>query len=267
MSKYIALIDGDIIAYSVGHACDTVRYVNRDNPDEFVLKKTEADKLYVDWYIEVESEPIENCLHSVKEMLQRILERTDSNRHTIYFTGADNYRQKIYEEYKANRVGQRKPFHLEAIKKYMIDYWNAEVVDGMEADDMLGIEQCKLIRSGRKSVICTIDKDLDMIPGWHYNWRKDDMYTTDDPECLRIFFTQCLTGDAVDNIPGLYKITGKKATKNRKQPLEDMHTFDEMWEYVKDQYDDNPMFPTIAALLWIKRKEDDGKIMELLNGT
>jgi hypothetical protein len=48
-------------------------------------------------------------------------------------------------------------------------------------------------------------------------------------------------------------------------PLDEMDNFDDMWEYVDSQYEHHLMFATIAALLWIKRKEDDGKIMELLN--
>ena len=261
-----ALIDGDIIAYSVGHACDTVKYIDRATGTEFTTKK-EADSKSGDWYIEVESEPIENCLHSVKEMINSIVTNSSSDEHQIYLSGDKNYRTEVWGDYKANRVGQRKPTYLNEIKEYMIKYHDAQVVNGMEADDQLGIDQCSAIRNGEPTIICTIDKDLDMIPGWHYNWRKEETYTTEDPECLRIFFRQCLKGDSVDNIPGLFKVTGKKATKNRMSPLDEMDNFDEMWEYVNEQYESNPMFPTIAALLWIKRKEDDGKIMELLNGT
>ena len=37
-----ALIDGDIIAYSVGFACDTVKYICRNTNAEYTTKK-EAD--------------------------------------------------------------------------------------------------------------------------------------------------------------------------------------------------------------------------------
>jgi hypothetical protein len=261
-----ALIDGDIIAYSVGFACDTVKYICRNTNAEYTTKK-EADSKSSDWYIEVESEPIENCLHSVKEMINGIVTNSSSDYYAIYLSGENNYRNEVWSDYKANRAGQRKPTYLNEIREYMIKHHGAQVVNGMEADDKLGIEQCSAIRNGEPTVICTIDKDLDMIPGWHYNWRKEEMYTTEDPECLRIFFRQCLKGDAVDNIPGLFKVTGKKATKNRMAPLDEMDNFDDMWEYVDSQYEHHLMFATIAALLWIKRKEDDGKIMELLNGT
>jgi hypothetical protein len=258
-----ALIDGDIVTYSVGHACDTVKYICRNTNVEFATKSA-ADAGSTDWYIEVEAEPIENCLHSVKLMLQDIVDKSGCTTKTIYLTGKDNFRGEIYDEYKANRKGQRKPTHYEAIREYLIKYHTAIVINNMEADDALGIEQCRAIAEGETTVICTIDKDLDMIPGWHYNWRKESLYSMEDPECLRIFFKQCLTGDAGDNIPGLFKIMKKKATKARKEAIDGMDTFDEMWDYVSEQYEGHEMFPVIASLLWIKRKPDGGRVQEIL---
>jgi hypothetical protein len=261
-----ALIDGDIITYSVGFACDTKKYICRNTGVEFATK-AEAEAGSTDWYIEVEAEPIENCLHSVKLMLNDIIEKSGSDTYTVYLTGSNNFREEIFGEYKANRKGQPKPTWYEKIREYLINYHGAEVINNMEADDALGIEQCGAIAEGEQTIICTIDKDLDMIPGWHYNWRNEEKYSVEDTECLRIFFKQCLTGDSTDNIPGLYKITGKKATKARKAVIDDMETFDEMWDYVSEEYEGHEMFPVIASLLWIKRKPDGGRVQEILNGT
>ncbi len=59
----------------------------------------------------------------------------------------------------------------------------------------------------------SIDKDLDMIRGWHYNFIKDKKYFIDDQQAIKHFYTQILTGDRVDNIIGLRGIGPKKAEK------------------------------------------------------
>jgi hypothetical protein len=48
----------------------------------------------------------------------------------------------------------------------------AVVVDGMEADDALAIEQTQynLDMGEECSVICSRDKDLRQVPGYHYGW-------------------------------------------------------------------------------------------------
>jgi hypothetical protein len=75
----------------------------------------------------------------------------------------------------------------------------------MEADDLLGINQTK------DTIICTIDKDLRQVPGQHYNFVKDEIFTVNLQEGLLWFYTQMLTGDASDNISGIRGIGLKKA--------------------------------------------------------
>lgn len=129
----------------------------------------------------------------------------------IYLTDSiGNYRNTIYPEYKANRQAGSRPLHYEALKEYLIKYEAAIVTYGQEADDGLGIEQTIL---GDESIICSIDKDLKQIKGWHYNFVKNEKtYVTQD-EADKFFWTQVLTGDATDNIPGLKGIGKKKADK------------------------------------------------------
>lgn len=50
------------------------------------------------------------------------------------------------------------------------------------------------------------------------------------------FYTQMLTGDATDNIPGLFKMVGMKATKKVIEPLHELETPEEMFAYVRDVY-------------------------------
>jgi hypothetical protein len=134
-------------------------------------------------------------------------------------------------------------------KEYLIDNWGAEVIHGMEADDAMGLA------ASSDTLIITLDKDLDMIPGSHYNWIKDWTYEVNEEEAFRHFCTQCIQGDRTDNIPGLYQVTGNKATKKLLSKLDNISTKEEMFNYVKHLYgrEHQPMLHTIASLLWIQR--------------
>lgn len=173
----IAHIDGDIICYAVGFAA--------------------------------EGEPLSHCLHSVKQMVEGIKENTKCEAVLIHLTGGENFRDKVATilPYKGNRTAD-KPAHYEEIRKYLFIKYPVAITNGIEADDSLGIA----ITSGG-GVLCSIDKDLNMIVGDHYNWRTNTMYTIEREEADNNFIIQCLKGDNTDNIPGLFKITGNRCTK------------------------------------------------------
>lgn len=57
-----------------------------------------------------------------------------------------------------------------------------------------------------------------------------------EDEADLFFHKQLLTGDSTDNIPGLYRMVGKKATAKILEPLESMTTNKEMFEYVRAVY-------------------------------
>ena len=130
-------------------------------------------------------------------------------------------------------------------------------MDGMEADDILGIRQ---MDERVETIICSKDKDLDCIPGLHYNWSptrwENGVYDVTEEEANRFFYTQCLTGDPTDNIPGLKKLTGQIATKKRKDALMGCTTGFDMYTYVNSLYDGVDFTPT-AKCLWIMRGHND----------
>jgi 5'-3' exonuclease len=246
------LIDGDLLVYSCGFASDAGA-------------KKEGE----------EHEPIEYCLGGVKKTIERMeteiwtrlvdhsptsfSKETECNRH-IYLTGNNNFRHEIAPDYKANRDGAHKPHWYKEIKEYLKDVHGAQTTDGFEADDAMGFNSTEA-PSNTLPVICTKDKDLDMIPGWHYNWSKkrveadETLYFIDEEEGLKLFYLQCLTGDSVDNIPGLFKVTGKKAMKKVKQPLMYMDDEVDMYNHVLKQYGEEHKeeLHTIAKCLWISR--------------
>ena len=70
------------------------------------------------------------------------------------------------------------------MNEYLVKEYKAEVCDGQEADDALGINQTD------QTIICTIDKDLLMIPGQHYNFVKEEFKTVTYLDGLKHFYMQ-----------------------------------------------------------------------------
>ena len=197
-SKLVPIVDADSIIYRCGFASDG----NKDadgNP-----------------------EPLSYCLHSVKESITRILDVFEpSERTRILLQGGGNYRDRVATilPYKGNRDPSKRPVYYDEIREYLIEYFGAELITGMETDDACGIEQWA--NKDRSTCIVSIDKDLDMIPGWHYDYVNLEMYYVDLATANRTFWLQVLTGDDTDNIlgcgirkEGVYK-SGKKKGQTR----------------------------------------------------
>jgi DNA polymerase-1 len=210
-----ALIDADIVAYRV--ACT----LEDDDAEDFVYARAE-------------------------DLIDQILVNTEATEYRLFLTGKNNFRYTIYPEYKAHRP-KEKPFWLEKCRQYLIATFNAEVIDGQEADDALGISQTE------DTIICSIDKDLLMIPGRHYNFVKDEFQEVTNDSGMLHFYMQCLTGDRSDNIKGIEKIGPKKAEKI----LAGCVTEQELFNAVRDAYSNDEEFLMNGRVLWIRRKENE----------
>lgn len=127
----------------------------------------------------------------------------------------------------------------------------------MEADDAMGIEQWR--HADKSTIIVSTDKDMMMIPGWHYNWVKDEVHCRTLHEANTFFWWQMLVGDPVDNIQGIKGIGKAKADKIVAECGGDLGKLRERveQEYQK-QYGSEWMsiMREIGMLLWIKREED-----------
>ncbi|OHE77312.1 MAG: hypothetical protein A3F67_05805 [Verrucomicrobia bacterium RIFCSPHIGHO2_12_FULL_41_10] len=171
-------------------------------------------------------EPLQTAIALLNETVEKCLAEVGADTFICYLSDStkNGFRYKLYPEYKANRT-QDKPVHYEALRKHLINFWDAVVTEGQEADDALGIEQTlynhvhhSMLLEGQQegcsqSVICSIDKDLLQIPGNHYNFVKNEFHHVTEEEGLYFFYKQVLMGDTSDNIGGLKGIGPKKAEK------------------------------------------------------
>lgn len=237
-----ALIDADILVYTIGYAS--------------------------------ELDPVEAAYERVDGFITNIILATGATDYTCYLSDSaeNSFRHQIYPEYKANRT-QPKPTWYNEIKQYLIEHHDAKIAYGMEADDALGISQ---VPSGRdhyyntdpvelsyssRTIICSIDKDLDMIPGEHYSWpifrkgevvREGKIYEVGYDEGLRKFWHQVIKGDRTDNIFGIEGMGDKKADKF----MADIST-DSLHDEIKELYGDDERFYLNCNLLWIMREEGE----------
>lgn len=223
-------IDGDVLRYSAGFAA--------------------------------EDEPVTHLYSTLNSMVRGIVEACQAETFTVLLTGKGNFREEVatIRPYKGNRTG-RKPDNFDEATEFLILNKDAIVVTGEEADDQLGI---RAMAHGH--TIATIDKDLDNVPGWHYNWQRKELYYITPLQAMHHFFTQLLTGDRVDNIPGLFAMTGKKATKNIKGAVAACTTPEECYAHVFMTYNESTDEPPetvkawlleIGRLLWIRHKENE----------
>jgi hypothetical protein len=225
----IALIDGDLLKYRCGFAA--------------------------------EDEPLSHALHNVKLVIDGITNAVDADEVQVHLSGKGNFRERIatIKPYKGNRDPDHKPKHGEDIVKYIMDNYPHVVADGEEADDTLGYTQTMLRKEDPySSVIVSTDKDMFMIPGLNYNWVAEKYYDISKAEADRFFWTQMLTGDSTDNIPGVPKIGPVKAEKI----LDTKETWSEMYMAVLDQYltayeNGYEAMVENARLLWIRRTPNE----------
>lgn len=244
-----ALLDGDVFVYRSGFASDATA------KRSFVDGGGDAE----DFDINEHHEPWEYQRFMVKKNIQDILDIVKARTYAVALSHPVNYREQYFPEYKMNRDVTHKPYWHKEIKNYLIEDHGALFSEvGDEADDLLGQWQMQALMEDETTVICSIDKDLDMIPGLHYNFSKnraeEGVYDMEDPEGLRLFYKQIITGDTADNIPGMYKKLGVKAGKKFLEPIDRMTTVGDMYSYVLTLFNnDKAHVDLMGKLLWIKR--------------
>lgn len=206
------LIDGDIYCYQQALAAQTIFSFGEGDEDVTVVNEEAA---------------IAN-LDAAFNSLLKTLRAEDA---IVCITHPENFRKKLLPSYKENRAAKEKPKLLEALRKHVMDNWKGFCKPGIEADDSLGI----LSTRGSKVyqlIIVSGDKDLETIPGWLYNPRKDTkprLITEEEADYK--FYTQTLTGDITDGYkgcPGIGKVKAEKIFLEGKSPY---------WELVVAAYE------------------------------
>lgn len=190
------LIDADVLLYEVGFAAETGwQQPGEIPPWEYVCKLLEQRIANICAMVGATAPPI------------------------LFLTGRANFRNDIAKRKKYKERPSHKPWHYANIKEFIKATYDYRITEGLEADDLMAIEQT--LRPN-ETIICTRDKDLRQVPGWHYGWElarqpsfgpelvnefgyirlSEDRKKIEG--CGLVFFlSQLLVGDRVDSIPGL----------------------------------------------------------------
>ena len=199
MSKTLVLVDGSSYLYRAFHALPDLR--------------------------NAAGEPT-GAIYGVISMLRRLIADHHADYCACIFDAkGKTFRDDWYPEYKAQRppmpddlVQQIAPLH-DCIRAMG---WPLLMVDGVEADDVIGSLSRQAEAHGMRCVISTGDKDLAQLVTAHVtliNTMSNERLDIDGvktkfgvpPERIVDYFS--LVGDTVDNVPGVDKVGPKTAVK------------------------------------------------------
>ena len=212
IKKRKLLIDGSVIVYRVASALEEA------TEWEFDMWTLHAD-------FALAKQTLDNSI-------KHYLERLNCNEVIIALDDKDNFRTKVYPEYKSNRKKIRKPIIVKPLKEYLKKNFNCVILPALEGDDVLGI----LATSPENidnAVILSSDKDMRTVPGLHHFIHDGSTELVDEQTANYNFMFQTLTGDMTDNFSGCPKVGAIKAERVlAKAPK----TLPDMWKAVVDEY-------------------------------
>ncbi|TFH75486.1 DNA polymerase I [Gammaproteobacteria bacterium LSUCC0112] len=149
----------------------------------------------------------------------------DSPVAVVFDAKGDTFRNEIYKDYKAHRPpmpddlrSQIEPIHqiIRAMGLPLL------VIPGVEADDVIGTLAAQALHQHRDTLISTGDKDLAQLVNQHVTLINTMTGEKLDPAAVEVKFGLppsrivdflALTGDKVDNIPGVPGVGPKTAVK------------------------------------------------------
>ncbi len=166
------------------------------------------------------------AIYGVTNMLRRLLAEHDPRYIAVVFDAPGRtFRDDLYEAYKANRppmpdsLGtQIAPLH-EVIGALGIPL---VMIDGVEADDVIGTLATQGAAAGMDTLVSTGDKDLTQLVGEHVTLYDTMTETRYDRAAVvakfgvppeRMIDLLALVGDPVDNVPGVEKVGPKTAAR------------------------------------------------------
>lgn len=194
----LPLIDGDTVVYQAG--LDAQRATDWGDGC-WTLHAEEADGASV-----------------LDSLITRIREGMNADRVIVALSDYDTpgWRYSVLPTYKAARatkkVGNGRPLLWQFLREYFVKHYETFVRPGLEGDDVLGIlattNNRKVIPAGVERVVCSIDKDLRSVPGYHLNFTRNatafgwEVQEVTEAEADRFHLYQTLTGDVVDGYKG-----------------------------------------------------------------
>ena len=183
------LIDSDFLAYKAAQACE----IGIDFGEDVIIAQSQFSEVLRVFH---------NELHKVTKAMM-------DDDFILYFSSTENFRKKIYPDYKGHRM-KRKPLGYKRLVNYCRENHNFKLIEGLEADDTIGIEATR--HANPNNIIVSPDKDMRQIPSVLWNLT-DDVVEITEEEGDRWHLVQSLSGDPTDGYSGCPGIGVKRATE------------------------------------------------------
>ena len=183
------LIDSDFLAYKAAQACE----IGIDFGEDVIIAQSQFSEVLRVFH---------NELHKVTKAMM-------DDDFILYFSSTENFRKKIYPDYKGHRM-KRKPLGYKRLVNYCRENHNFKLIEGLEADDTIGIEATR--HANPNNIIVSPDKDMRQIPSVLWNLT-DDVTEITEEEGDRWHLVQSLSGDPTDGYSGCPGIGVKRATE------------------------------------------------------
>lgn len=179
---------------------------------------------------------LEESIQVLNEKIQNMFSKTEATHYSMFISQGKYFRHNLFSEYKGSRSKYPTPLKwIKTLKSYLIENWNAQWMDNVEADDLvaywksksieyteniqcalMGISDPNPIKPFEDKVVCSPDKDLlQSIPGKHFNYSYK-LENKEDPNSVtkgwwietnkikaNLFkLSQVIIGDSTDSIKG-----------------------------------------------------------------
>jgi 5'-3' exonuclease-like protein len=225
-----AIIDGDVLCY---HSCPP-----RWDPSKPIPLDVDGNRVYPTFTPEQDRKYLETSWNILLKNIEELVDKLFCDDFVMAVGGNGNFRKDIFSDYKisSSRQTKGKPPNVivPALRELLVFEGHAIAADGCEADDLIRTWALQARAADEEYVICSIDKDLKCIPGWHYFMHKgkEQLVEISEWEAKVFFYQQLLQGDPVDSIPGIPGIGPVKAEKQ----LAECTTEEELQEKVVELY-------------------------------
>ena len=183
------LIDSDFLAYKAAQACE----IGIDFGEDVIIAQSQFSEVLKVFHNE----------------LNKVTKAMMEDNFILYFSSTKNFRKKIYPDYKGHRM-KRKPLGYKRLVNYCRKNHNFKLIEGLEADDTIGIEATRF--ADPHNIIVSPDKDMRQIPSTLWDMKNDVVEITKD-DGDRWHLIQSLSGDPTDGYSGCPGIGVKRATE------------------------------------------------------
>lgn len=183
------LIDSDFLAYKAAQACE----IGIDFGEDVIIAQSQFSEVLKVFHNE----------------LNKVTKAMMEDNFILYFSSTKNFRKEIYPDYKGHRM-KRKPLGYKRLVNYCRENHNFKLIEGLEADDTIGIEATRF--ADPNNIIVSPDKDMKQIPSMLWDMKDDVVEITKD-DGDRWHLIQSLSGDPTDGYSGCPGIGVKRATE------------------------------------------------------